>query len=210
MKPILVTQRLMNIAEYDEIRECLDIRWGAFLQQCGFLSVILPVNANIEDYLNFFKPQGLILTGGNDVACYQPGDFLNKKRDEFELSLIDMIIGRKMPILGVCHGMQLIAHYFGLPLQKVEGHITDSHPIKINEQSIFGKFYKDGETVNSYHRFAVTNNDDTFLTGVRMAKDEIIEGFQHRKYNIAAIMWHPERNEVFNHKDLFFFKDFFA
>lgn len=210
MKPILVTQRLMKVAEYNEIRECLDIRWVAFLQQCGFLPVILSINANIEDYLNFFMPKGLILTGGNDVACYQPEDFLNKKRDEFELSLLDKLIGKKIPIVGVCHGMQLIAHYFGLPLQKVEGHITDSHPIRINEQSIFGKFYKDGETVNSYHRFAVINNDNTFLTGVRTAKDEIIEGFQHRKYNIAAIMWHPERNEVFNHKDLFFFKDFFA
>ena len=46
--------------------------------------------------------------------------------------------------LGVCRGMQVIQHRFGIPLCRVEGHVAPRQTIRIDGES---------REVNSYHHF---------------------------------------------------------
>jgi len=210
VKTILLSQRLTNVEAYDETRECLDIRWASFLKECGLIPVAVPINGNVVDYFSAFNPVGILLTGGNDLSCCCPGDDLCKKRDSFERGLVKEAIDRDLSLLGVCRGMQLIAHYFSLSMKRVEGHVTESHPISIQVNSRFGRFYEKHCVVNSYHNFSISDIKDAFDISARMAEDNVIEAFEHGEYDIAGMMWHPERVEPFDKRDISFFKEFFS
>ena len=47
------------------------------------------------------KIKGIILSGGQDIGT-------NKLRDKTEITLIDFAIKNKIPLIGICRGMQLI------------------------------------------------------------------------------------------------------
>ena len=64
-------------------------------------SEIFPFNASIEK-IRDFNPKGIVLSGGPS-SVYEEGTPLPDMRI-FQLGL---------PILGICYGMQLMAHYFG-------------------------------------------------------------------------------------------------
>jgi|TARA_B100000315_G_scaffold235023_1_gene249541 putative glutamine amidotransferase len=199
----------MEVEEYGETREELDIRWGGFLSQCGLLPVPVPLKANMEKYFDLIKPHGILLTGGNNLQCMNPNDPLSRVRDDFEFELIDRGIKKQLPIVGVCRGMQMIAHYFGLSITKCSGHVGKSHPIKVNPNTMVGRFFELNSTVNSYHNFCISNNSEKFVTSAKMLDDEVIEGIEHIKQKIIGIMWHPERVDGFLSRDIKLFQYFF-
>ena len=43
MKKIALTQRLLLNQNYFEMREALDVKWGALFKKLNFLPVILPI-----------------------------------------------------------------------------------------------------------------------------------------------------------------------
>ena len=210
MKPIFITQRLTEIKEYSEERECLDIRWATFLQKCGLLPIALPINCDVSDYWQCIKPKGLLLTGGNNLECCQAEDDLNKKRDAFEQKLIIQAIKENIPILGVCRGMQMLAWYFGSTFGPVKNHVAVSHPIVVDGESVFHPFYMNEIFVNSYHDFAVFEESKEFVARVWSRTDQCIEGMSSLDNKIAGIMWHPERESPFSKCDVAFFKSFFS
>ena len=151
MKPIFITQRLIEVNEYPEERECLDSRWSIFLKKCCLLPIALPVNGDINEYWQCVKPEGLLLTGGNSLECCHAENFLNKKRDVFEQKLIARAIKEKIPILGVCRGMQMLAWYFGSKFSSRKDHVAVFHSITVDRGSIFSPYYNNESSVNSYH-----------------------------------------------------------
>lgn len=192
MKKIAVTQRLVKNTSYYEIREALDINWGALLDTLGFEPVILPLRYDFKK-----TPfDGLILTGGNDLSVIS-GDATDKLRDDFEKSLLDYCIARNMPVLGICRGMQMINFYFGGTLKKVENHAGTKH------------FLDTGIEVNSYHGYAV-DAPGRGLQVIARSNDGVIEIMRHEKHNIYAQMAHPERCVPFNEHDVKFIKNFFG
>jgi gamma-glutamyl-gamma-aminobutyrate hydrolase PuuD len=210
VKPILISQRLIKAEDYDETRECLDIRWGAFLKECGLLPISVPINADIKAYFYTLKPRGVLLTGGNDLASCNADDPISKKRDNFEKQLIKHAIETDIPLLGVCRGMQMIGYYFDLPIDRVAGHVLASHPIIIHGDSTFAPIYGSRYKVNSYHDYSIRNTNDIFKVSAHTASDDVIEGIEHMDHKIAGMMWHPERVEPFDVCDISYFKDFFS
>ena len=71
------------------------------IREFHIFSVILPAQAPIADILQH-QPRGLILSGGPASVTHVHAPSLNPAI--FELGL---------PILGICYGMQLLAHHFG-------------------------------------------------------------------------------------------------
>jgi N5-(cytidine 5'-diphosphoramidyl)-L-glutamine hydrolase len=196
MKPVAVTQRVEVVPAHGERRDCLDQAWTKFLAACGLLPVLLPNLA--EAALALCEGvEGLLLTGGNDLA-EMGGDA--PERDGVENALLDLAERRKLPVMGVCRGMQVIQRRFDIPLQRVDGHVANRQVILIEGEPT---------EVNSYHRFAAFESRPPFDVWAR-ADDGVIKAVRHSALPVMGIMWHPERLSPFSSADVTLFRRFFG
>jgi N5-(cytidine 5'-diphosphoramidyl)-L-glutamine hydrolase len=190
VKAIAVTQRVEVVPAYNERRDCLDQAWSKFLAECGVLAV--PVPNVVEVALGLCEKanvSGLLLTGGNDLALLG-GDA--PERDAVENALLEFAHGHGLPVLGVCRGMQLIQHRFGVPMCRVEGHVAQKQVIRIHDQP---------REVNSYHRFGASESREPLETWA-VAEDGVVKAIRHRTEPMTGIMWHPERIAPFSAADV--------
>lgn len=202
MNMVAITQQVDCNNLYSERRDVLDQRWIMFLQRCGFIPLIIPNHfltacRLIETFAALGKINGIILTGGNHL--YEYGGEA-PERDEVEKYLIEYAISDNIPLLGVCRGMQVVQHYFGQELTKVEGHVNHLHDV-INRS---GR----RRLTNSYHVFGSKTSVNE-LTPTEKCIDGVIEAIEHTAYRLKGIMWHPERNGPFDPADINFVKSFF-
>lgn len=190
MKRIAITQRVELTAEHGERRDALDQRWTSLLDAAGLVGVPVP-NTLIDHqgWLAALGIDGVLLSGGNDLAVYG-GDA--PERDRLEERLIDWAIATNRPLLGVCRGMQVIQHHFGVALHPVQGHVTAAHDIELAGEAL---------RVNSYHHWGATDTVPALVVTGR-ASDGVIEALQHRDHPVRGIMWHPERCEPLQRRDI--------
>lgn len=210
MKAVLVSQRLVETEDGREIREALDVQLGAFLKECGLLPVPAALKVSVAHYFDTLQPSGVVLSGGNDLAICKPGDPLSETRDKFETELIRQAILREIPILGICRGMQMLAHYFRGKLTKKEGHVNQIHRVAFSEGSEMREIYGPSREVNSYHQFCVEEIHDELKISAKCSNDGTLEAVEHRRLPIFGIMWHPERTQPFSSCDIHFFQKVFA
>ncbi|HXW73364.1 MAG TPA: gamma-glutamyl-gamma-aminobutyrate hydrolase family protein [Steroidobacteraceae bacterium] len=183
MKTVAVTQRVTIVPEYAERRDCLDQAWPRFLAACGLLP--LPLPNVIEVALTLCGRaglSGLVLTGGNDLTTLG-GDA--PERDAVETALLDLAERERLPVIGVCRGMQMIQQRCGIPLRAVDGHVSARQIISVDGER---------QEVNSYHRFAAFESRAP-LTTWAVADDGAVKAVRHASLPITGIMWHPERRE---------------
>ena len=109
--------------------------------------IVLSYEANNIDQIA--DCEGLVLSGGIDIKPendnYENAPIqFNTKRDAFELAVLNEAFEKRIPILGICRGLQLINNYFGGDLildlgeknkQHKKGEIDKIHQIKIEEKS---------------------------------------------------------------------------
>lgn len=187
MKFIGITQRLLENTSYYEVREALSVEWGEFFKEHlqGFLplplSYAIPFSAYAESLGENLS--GVILSGGNDLNSLNPNP-LSAMRDEYEAQIIEYCLQHNLPLLGICRGAQMIAHYFGAKLELLSGHIGNHQVFNISSGEKF-------ET-NSFHNYGVRTLSDC-LESLVEAEDSSIEAFKHKHKLIFALMWHIER-----------------
>ena len=190
MNTILVTQRVDLIENRNERRDSLDRRMVQFLLACGYLPIMLPNSLEyVQELIRGIDYCGVLLTGGNDLMRYG-GDV--PERDSVEVFLLEIAISKKHPIFGVCRGMQLIQDYFGVELEKIDGHVGCRHSLKVEQDSSFSQVLSEMETVNSFHNYG-TKMTVPQLTIIATSPDGIVEGIKHNDLPIFGQMWHPER-----------------
>jgi N5-(cytidine 5'-diphosphoramidyl)-L-glutamine hydrolase len=206
-KKIAITQRLVSNDSYSEIREALDIKWGALFQEIDFLPIVMPIEYDFEKYFKIIGIDGIFLTGGNDLNSLNSSDS-SAQRDFFEKRLINYGIKNNIPIFGVCRGMQLIAEYFGSDFKKVEGQVAIKHTLKVNKESKYFNRLIELDKVNSYHDYTVSSVSDELLISATNDSD-VIKSIEHRQYKIFGQMWHSEREGVFIKEELALIRDFF-
>lgn len=199
MRPrIGITQRLTRTVDSNEDRDNLDIQWSRFLWDLGYLPVPLSNyfgSHNICEYISQCNLQGIIFSGGDDIGVWP-------RRDNFELNLLQIALKKKIPILGVCRGMQILNKFYGGTLEKIEGHVNRPHQIS----SVIGN-----RKVNSFHNFAVRNSDLSKKFNIwAKSEDGVIEAIVHQNRKEWGIMWHPERNASVNDLDEIIFKEIFS
>ena len=208
MKRIGLTSRVHVIKDFDERRDSIDQRWHELVLNLGCIPVTLPnidpLNAKL--LVKNFDLDGIILTGGNSLQILDPNNTeVAPERDEFEKAIISFSLECKIPVLGVCRGMQLINVYFGGTLKKVSEHVGVEHELKS-----LNKDFDFPAKVNSFHEWCIPkSNLANTLEPLAYDASRNIEAFKHRNLNIYGIMWHPERALPLSTKETIFFKNIF-
>lgn len=186
MRIVAVSQRVDHYPDRNETRDALDQRLAAFVSICGHMPVPVPnaLGRAIRDWLAVVHPAAVVLSGGNDIGqCAE--------RDDTELALLTYAQERHVPVLGICRGMQMLAHWSGTDLHPVQGHVRTRHCLS---GEIAGE-------VNSYHGFALAICPADFEVLAR-SEDGEIEAIRHQSLRWEGWMWHPEREENFAARDV--------
>ena len=191
-----ISLRVVNAPNYDEKRDALSHDWPTLLEKLGFNPIYIPNTLkHVDDFFSDMSLDGLILSGGDNIGE-------NKNRDETEILLLKLAIKKKIPILGVCRGMQLINNYFGgnISHDKSTTHISKKHDVEITNQNFSSLLDSNKIAVNSYHRNIIeTTQIGNNLNPFAISKnDNTVEGFFHNSFPIIGVMWHPERSTVSN------------
>jgi putative glutamine amidotransferase len=183
--------------------------------RAGGIPVILPPVANDDVAALVDRLDGMVFTGGGDMDPGRYGEGphpetrkVNTARDEFELALVHEAKSRRLPVLAICRGLQVVNVALGGTLiQDIPSAVgsTDHgvigeavyqahQPVSINADSGIAKAV--GKTqimVNSIHHQAVKDLAPGFRA-VAWANDGVIEGIQHEddEWPLLAVQWHPE------------------
>lgn len=198
MKRLAITQRQDYIDATREVRDSLDISWHYLLKELDAIPILMPntfENDNsVNEWFQIFKPDGLILSGGNDIGQME-------RRDKSELLTLKYAEKFQIPVLGVCRGMQLMALRAGADLIRVHGHVKTRHVVKFEDQN--------SREVNSFHNYQISGRIKDFEC-VGHSDDGVIEKIVHKIFPWQGIMWHPEREKPYDPYDLKLLKDIFC
>ncbi len=154
---------------------------------------------------------GIVFTGGADIEPRRYGfddpQSLCKTlpgRDEQELAMLESAFQRRLPILAICRGMQLLNVYRGGTLtphlKAAADHLLrddERHMIQVEAASALGRLARTSEAaVTSSHHQAV-NKVGSGLKAIAWHQDRTIEALTWsaplRKPWMMAVQWHPER-----------------
>lgn len=121
---VAVSQRVDHFPARDEVRDALDQRLASWLQANGCLPVPVPNRlADVSGWLARLGVQGLVLSGGNDIGA-------EPLRDATERAMLAHAMKHRLPLLGICRGMQMLALWAGGQLEKVSGHVGTRHRLQ--------------------------------------------------------------------------------
>lgn len=186
-------------------------RYIEAVQASGGIPFLLPPSEVIPSFIN-----GIVLSGGGDIdpllfgeepyAGMQSTD-IDPLRDAFEVALYHYAIRKKMPILGICRGMQLInIADGGMIFQDIyrqnenllehSQQVASTHKIHkvtcIENSKLFRMFGANTFLVNSLHHQAVSRLGEHMLA-TATSSDGIIEGIEHQTMPfVMGVQWHPE------------------
>lgn len=196
-----LTQRVDEFPERCETRDALDQRWAGLLESLGFVPV--PLCNQIQNtavYLGALALDGIIITGGNDVAHASLAEL--PTRDRFEYGVLAYCRDRQIPVLGVCRGMQIINVFFKGRLSPLAGHVASRHRVTRGAQV---------RNVNSFHNFGIEAGDlGAGLIATGFCDDGSIEAMRHQSAPFHGLMWHPEREEPAEAMDVALIREIFG
>lgn len=184
------------------------------VRKAGGIPFIIPITTNekeIDEYLD--RIDGLLMTGGEDVSPLlfgqEPSRFLGEvvpDRDFYDLVLIRKAVKRKIPVFGICRGIQCLNIAMGGDLiqdipSEVENAIQHrqngprsygSHTINIVKGSLVAKLLKtESIAVNSFHHQACGKIAKGFKVTAK-APDGIIEAIESEDGRSYGVQFHPE------------------
>jgi putative glutamine amidotransferase len=216
----------MNFKSLIPRNDIIEQNYLKYLNKFDIQPLLIPnVIESTPGYLKHFDISGVILTGGTDIDEYFVNSELSQRREKcygrdfVEWSLLEYSVGRRLPVLGICRGMQFINVFFGggltYNIQKelpyCINHVAKDHNVSIIHPEFkifFGCQYLE---VNSYHNHGITH--DIVAPVLRefaySTKDRIVEGLFHPKLPVMGIQWHPERRNSFNKNESNLIKVFF-
>ncbi len=199
--------------------------------RAGAVPVMLPPMDDAEDMervLNMLD--GVLFVGGADLDCRRDGYMLHPsmrlldvRRENFDRHLMDMVADRRMPVMGVGTGMQLLnvsqggTLFLHIPedLPKAIPHFdaidpNHRHALEIEMGTLMERVYGEGEIrVNSCHHMSVDDVAPGFAVTAR-CPDGVVEAIESTTDWFAfGTQFHPESDSA-SALDLRIFEEFIA
>ena len=185
------------------------------LEAVGGIGMMLPLTddaAMLKDIVD--RVDGLLLTGGNDVAPVLYGETKetfcgenDPRRDRLEARLIELALQADKPVFGICRGLQILNVVLGGTLYQdlktqTGTEITHSmdkpydrtvHEVNILPDTPLAALYRPGPlAVNSRHHQGIKGLAPA-LRAQAVASDGLIEAVYLPEYRfVQAVQWHPE------------------
>ncbi len=195
------------------------------VQRAGGLVLMLPPDSHQieapEQVLELID--GLVLTGGADIDPAAYGQEAHAEtvdtvpeRDAFEIALVRAAIERRLPVLGICRGMQLInvarggtlrqhlpEHFGHGEHRRVVGSFDGAeHDVLLSEGTLAARAA--GETrheTRSHHHQGIDRLGEGLLVSGRSTLDELPEAIEMEASRssrpsdlgfVLGVQWHPE------------------
>jgi len=190
------------------------------IEESGGIPVMLSIqNRQHETDQLLDVLDGVLLPGGHDVCPLSYGENITAfcgptvpKMDEAEMILAKGAFERKIPLLGLCKGSQLINVAMGgtlyqdiqeyversVPLLHIQKDIVPkaypSHSVRISKDSCLYDCYRcETINVNSFHHQASKAIAPTLFAAAH-AEDGVVEAVEciSRDQFFLGVQWHPE------------------
>jgi putative glutamine amidotransferase len=191
---------------------------------------IVKLSAEENNIQELSSCDALVLCGGLDIHPkfygkskvdykFRPEHF-EEQRDQFEINAFKLSQELRIPVLGICRGLQLVNCVLGGTLKQDLGNLNlihkaeknetvqydKAHGIKIESNSLLYEISDGGEraVVNSAHHQSIKKLGKALKVNC-WADDGTIEGIEwidkKGKPFLLCIQWHPERMIKFQLED---------
>ncbi|MGP3974649.1 gamma-glutamyl-gamma-aminobutyrate hydrolase family protein [Streptomyces sp. 8N114] len=186
-------------------------------QQAGARAVLLPPDddpAAAAETLS--RLDGLVTAGGPDIDPPRYGADREPRtgpaypeRDAWELALTHEALARRVPLLAVCRGMQILNVALGGSLVQhmptTEAHrgapgVFTPHDVAPVPGTLLAKVLEDEATVSvpTYHHQAVDRLGEGLVAAAHAAHDGTVEALELPGavgHFVLGVQWHPEAGE---------------
>ncbi|MDR1835442.1 MAG: gamma-glutamyl-gamma-aminobutyrate hydrolase family protein [Fusobacteriaceae bacterium] len=192
----------------------------ASVELAGGIPVLIPLSDNaawLREFVEAVHMKGLILAGGEDVHPLRYGEdpglnvhYVDPLRDSTEFIMFEIAREKKLPVMGICRGLQLINIALGGTLyQHLDTDLKGSighhpqqferhgfvHEVRIEPGNLLSPIFPGGKTrVNSVHHQGIKDLAADLRPTVR-SSDGLIEGVEYKDpgdHFLFAVQWHPE------------------
>jgi putative glutamine amidotransferase len=202
------------------------------LMKAGAVPLVIPPLENDADIARVLNTcDGVLLIGGADLDCRNDGymlhpsmRLLDPRRETFDRRLMRHVAERRMPVMGVGCGMQLLNLsqggnlflHLAEDLPRALPHVdaidpNHRHALEIEMGTIMERVYGEGEIrVNSMHHMAIDEVAPGFVVTAR-CPDGVIEAIESTMDDWLAFgtQFHPEGDSA-SALDLRIFEEFVA
>jgi GMP synthase (glutamine-hydrolysing) len=149
------------------------------VRECGVFSELLPADVSADEVARR-APKGLILSGG-PASVYAPG------APQLDPALLELGV----PVLGICYGMQLLAHSLGGLVEAAEVGEFGRSELTVREPGRLLRGLPREQACWMSHRDTVRHAPPGF-TELGSSTASPVAAFEHPGRGIYAIQFHPE------------------
>ena len=202
------------------------------LMKSGAIPVMIPPLVEEDDMRRVLDHlDGVLFVGGGDLDCRHEGfmlhpsmRLLDSRREDFDRKLMELVADRRMPVMGVGCGLQLLNVsqggnlflHIAEDLPRALPHLdpmdpNHRHALVVEMGTLMERVYGEGEIrVNSMHHMAIDEVAPGFAVTAR-CPDGVVEALESTRDDWFAFgtQFHPE-NESASALDLRIFEEFVA
>lgn len=203
-------------AVWDQPAALVPMNYIEHVQRAGGVALLIPPDPALvsrpEAVLD--RIDGLLLVGGPDIAAARYGAVAHPRaeaavdlRDDVELSLVRAAWERKLPLLGICRGLQVINVAaggtlvqdlpdagFGQEHRRQTGRFAgNEHPVSLTDGSWIARAEGRTEALAASHHHQAVDRVGARLTVTGRAPDGVVEALEADDGGwLVGVQWHPE------------------